>query len=309
MRSIALLSNAKINLFFSVNALRPDGYCDISSIMLPVNFGDKLTFSKIDTPPHGKPTIAINLQPSPQGFDHQNNTVLAAIDHFQKATNMENLSLKIDIEKKIPIGGGFGGGSGNALCTLNALNALYGNALPASKFLQIAQNIGMDCPFFIQNCPQLATGRGDMLQPLPPSFCEILSSYFALLFCPEFSISTQVAYGQLKKNFSPSPGLKIPDEQLLRTQNLESITHNIFQDLILESHPPLKFLFQRLKKYGYNPCLSGSGSGCFIIHRDKHFLELAKPIIAEILCPLRLLTIATFKIFNGEKKYSQPFKP
>ncbi|MDR0590612.1 MAG: hypothetical protein LBG09_02035 [Puniceicoccales bacterium] len=364
MRSISLLSNAKINLFFSVHGLRPDGYCEVSSVILPVNFGDKLTFSKID-PPHTPPAIAINVRPPIRDFDeknntiltaidhfpkatkleniglkidieknldNQNNTILTAIDHFQKITKLENIGLKIDIEKKIPIGGGFGGGSSNAICALNALNALYGNILPPAQYLQIARNIGVDCPFFIQNCPQFATGRGDILRPLPRSFRKILSSYSVLLFCPTFAISTRAAYDKLKQNFPTLPAEKIIDQPLLRIKNIENIAistraaydklkqnfptlpaekiinqpllriknieniaHNIFQDSVLDAHPPLKSLFQRLRKCGYHPCLTGSGSGCFIMHRDRHFLERAEPIITEFLGALRLLAITNFR--------------
>jgi 4-diphosphocytidyl-2-C-methyl-D-erythritol kinase len=294
MESISLLSNAKINLFFSVHGLRPDGYCEVSSIILPVNFGDKLTFSKID-PPHAPPAIAINMQPFIQNFDKKNNTILTVIDHFQKATGLKNVGLKIDIEKKIPIGGGFGGGSSNAICALNALNALYGNILPPEKYLQIARNIGVDCPFFIRNCPQLATGRGDILQPLPRSFRKILTTYSVLLFCPSFAVSTRAAYDKLKQNLPNNSIAKIIGQSLPQINNIENIAHNIFQDFVLDAHPPLKLLFERLQKCGYHPCLTGSGSGCFIIHRDRHFLERAQPIIAEFLGALRLLATTTFR--------------
>jgi 4-diphosphocytidyl-2-C-methyl-D-erythritol kinase len=294
MRSISLLSNAKINLFFSVHGLRPDGYCEVSSIILPVNFGDKLTFSKIYSP-HTSPAIAINLRPPIRDFDVKNNTILTTVNHFRRATGLENIGLKIDVEKRIPIGGGFGGGSSNAICALNALNALYGNALPPEKYLQIARNIGVDCPFFIRNCPQLAAGRGDILRPLPRSFHKTLSAYSVLLFCPNFAISTRAAYDQLKQNLSAYPAAEITDQPLSQIKNIENIAHNIFQDLVLDDHPPLKSLFQWLQKCGYHPCLTGSGSGCFIVHRDRHFLARAEPIIAESLGPLRLLTITTFR--------------
>ncbi|MDR2200574.1 MAG: hypothetical protein LBN94_00450 [Puniceicoccales bacterium] len=293
MRSITLLSNGKINLFFSINGLRSDNYCDVSSIILPVRFGDRLTFAKVNPSPNTPPvSMAFHgpFQPDPL-----HNTIRKAIDLFCEKTKI-NVTLKVDVHKRIPLGSGFAGGSSNGIATLRALNFLYDNALPLSGCVQIAEQIGIDGSFFIQNCPQLATERGDILSPLAQDFCKKLSSYHVLLFVPTFSISTQWAYDQWKKNPHPyrHTGPDIP--QLLATHDLENIPHNDFQELIFNHHGAMKLLFEKLQKMGYHPCITGSGSGGFIIHRDKNFLERAQSIIGNHWGSIPLSQITTFKV-------------
>lgn len=84
-------------------------------------------------------------------------------------------------------------------------------------------------------------------------------------------------------------------QQLLSTEILETTPYNTFQKLILAHYPELKTLFQILQNHGYHPCVTGSGSGCFIIHRAKNFLERAEHIIAEYWQTPSLVIITTFK--------------
>src|SRR5262249_40347887 len=101
------------------------------------------------------------------------------------------------LEKRIPLAAGLGGGSGNAATTLLALNELFGEPLNVSQLTQIAVSIGSDVPFFLQNKPALATGRGEKIQPL--DFFPALEECFFLLAHPGFGISTAWAYQQLAR--------------------------------------------------------------------------------------------------------------
>jgi 4-diphosphocytidyl-2-C-methyl-D-erythritol kinase len=285
-------------LFFSIDALRPDGYCDVSSIILPINFSDQLVFSRIRTASEAPSTVEIEIQRHHPDFNPSKNTIRTAIDLFQRATGVAKVALGVNVEKNIPMGGGFGGGSSNAIRTLDALNYLHGHILSESDYLRIAQQIGTDCSFFIKNCPQLARGRGDMLCPLPKSFCENLASHFLLIFRFPFSISTPWAYEQFKKNPIFNPNAKAMLEQILSSQTFENIAYNAFQDLIFAHYPEMRSLFETLKSHGYHPSLTGSGSGCFIIHRNKNFLEAAKAIISKYLAKPSLLELTTFKLPN-----------
>lgn len=287
MESISWLSNAKINLFFAINGIRPDGFCDVSSIVLPIDFGDNMVFSLKKNTPNQRPTIEI-FQHSPLRFSAESNTITRAVELFCKQTAIRNFSLRIDIEKKIPIGGGFGGGSSNGAFTLKALNQFYHSPLPKEHLTSLAQKIGTDCPFFINNCPQMAMGRGDILSSTPMSFCQNLTNYSLLIFCPPFSISTDGAYGKFKQKpiFTQNSPEKI--KEIFTEEHLESLPFNAFQRQILDEHTKLRTLFDHLYQLGYFPCITGSGSGCFILHRECDALREAQRIIFKKLGPIPL---------------------
>ncbi|MDR1590975.1 MAG: 4-(cytidine 5'-diphospho)-2-C-methyl-D-erythritol kinase [Puniceicoccales bacterium] len=292
MESISVLSNAKINLFFAINGIHSDGFCAVSSILLPVDFGDSMTFSlQKNTSPKGLEIF----QHSPLKFPQKNNTIIRAVELFCEQTGIRNFSLRVDVGKKIPIGSGFGGGSSNAICTLKALNQFYNFPLSEEYLTSLAKKIGADCSFFIKNSPQLASGRGEILSPLPIDFGQNITNYSVLLFCPDFSISTQWAYDQFRQNPTFYPDAKTAIQRLLAASEYKKFVYNSFQDLVLKHYPKMKALFSELQNRGHTPCLTGSGSGCFIIHRDKNFLESVRSIILEYLPAPQLLAMATFK--------------
>ena len=100
--------------------------------------------------------------------------------------------MRIHLEKKIPLAAGLGGGSGNAATTLLALNELFGQPLSPRKLNELAAALGSDVPFFLQNQPALATGRGEKIQPL--DLFPALRGKAFLLIHPGFGISTPWAY-------------------------------------------------------------------------------------------------------------------
>ena len=105
--------------------------------------------------------------------------------------------VKIHLEKNIPLAAGLGGGSGNAATTLLALNELFGQPLAAEKLHELAAALGSDIPFFLQDKPALATGRGEKMQPLE-NFPALRGKAFFLIH-PGFGISTPWAYQNLAR--------------------------------------------------------------------------------------------------------------
>jgi 4-diphosphocytidyl-2-C-methyl-D-erythritol kinase len=166
--------------------------------MAPISFGDNMAFAPEKNGSIRSPAVAV-VQHSPLKFSERDNTITRAVERFCARTGVGNFSLRVDVWKKIPIGGGFGGGSSNGVFTLKALNRFYNSPLSGEDLMALGKKMGTDCPFFVKNLPQLATGRGDILSPVPASFCQNLTNYFVLIFCPPFSISTEDAYGKFKR--------------------------------------------------------------------------------------------------------------
>lgn len=273
-----LRSPAKVNLFFAIHGLRSDGYCDITSLMAPITLHDTLCY---DFAP-GPQTVNI-ISPQPLSFDRDNNTITQAIQCFRNATGFETLSL-ISIRKNIPTGAGFGGGSSNAVSTLKALNNFYGN--PIHDLSPLAQQIGMDGPFFLKNQFQLATQRGEQLEGIavPPSFYD----YHLLVFCPALEIHTPDMYRLFKEK------AHYEHHPFLPTDDIESLCYNVFESLVLEIYPSLKALFTLLQKHQFHPHLTGSGSGGFILDQKRSRLQEAQMLIQEAMPDYRLCEVVDF---------------
>lgn len=282
MASISVRSNAKINLFFEINSLRDDGYCNVTSLMCPIDLSDHIEFD-ISKSTNLKINFNCTLP-----FDKAHNTITRAIQLFSKQTKINNFAINITIQKNIPIGAGFGGGSSNGTAMLLALNEYFKNPLSLETLQILAQKIGTDCPFFIKNKAQLATGRGDILTPVP-HIDHALRNYYCLVFCPEFSIATNQAYNEFKAkpNFTQRFKNPLPDE-------LEALCFNSFEPQILAKYKDLNQIFHALSDEGFSPHITGSGSGGFILNQSKERLEIAQQIIQKCISNYRLCRIVTF---------------
>src|SRR5579859_5462427 len=151
-------SPCKVNLLLNILGRRPDGFHELETVFQPVNLCDELTFERA-----GKGiALSCNEKSLPTDSD---NLVFRAAEKFLAAAQISS-GVKIHLEKKIPMAAGLGGGSGNAAVTLLALNELFGGPLPAGKLFEIAASLGSDVPFFLQDKPALAVGRGEQVQPL-----------------------------------------------------------------------------------------------------------------------------------------------
>lgn len=150
-----LFPNAKINVGLHIKRKRSDGYHELETIFYPVNYCDVLEI-----------IIADELTLTTSGIDipGDNNMCLKAF-HLLKQ-DFDIPAVHIHLHKIIPIGAGLGGGSSDAAFTLKGLNQIFDLQLSNKQLRMYALKIGADCPFFIENKPMLATGIGDVLEPI-----------------------------------------------------------------------------------------------------------------------------------------------
>jgi len=221
---------AKINWSLRITGKRADGFHDLETLFQTISLHDTLTFEDSD---HLKltcddPTIPV---------DERNLVVRAA----------GNAKVAITLHKEIPAGGGLGGGSSDAAATLIALGR------PSSE---IALSLGSDVPFFLTGGTAYATGRGEILTPLPR-----VSGIPLLLLIPEERVSTARAFGMLR-TFSPPLGINryramIDDDLLSHATELT----NDFEEPIFATLPSLRTLKTKLYEAGAAwAAMSGSGS-------------------------------------------------
>jgi 4-diphosphocytidyl-2-C-methyl-D-erythritol kinase len=184
VKSIAVESFAKVNRSLRVLGKRPDGYHEIDTILQTIDLCDEITFFERDV------GIALRIDGADLKVTEEN-LVLRAAETLREWTGVTR-GANIHVSKKIPVGGGLGGGSSNAAATLLGLAALW-DLQPADKELSaMAASIGSDVPFFLVGGLARGTGRGQLIQPLPDGPEEWL-----VLVIPAFALSTAMVYGAL----------------------------------------------------------------------------------------------------------------
>jgi 4-diphosphocytidyl-2-C-methyl-D-erythritol kinase len=255
-------SPCKVNLLLNILGKRADGFHELETVMQPVNFCDELSFERGGN--------GIQLSCSDKRLPvNSKNLVFRAAENFLSAAKISD-GVKIHLEKKIPLAAGLGGGSGNAATTLLGMNEIFGSPLPIKALADIAESLGSDIPFFLQDKPALATGRGEKIQPLE-NFPALNGKAF-LLIHPGFGISTPWAYQNLARfpeALNGKAGRATDLISKLQTNDWPAIADGFYNSLeapALEKFPILGLFQEFLRANGALAALmSGSGSTTFAI--------------------------------------------
>lgn len=260
---MVVFPNAKINLGLNILRRRPDGYHDISTIMLPINWCDILEI----VPAKGNATT---LQTSGRNVDcpQEKNLVYKAYKALDAIAPIPPVD--IYLRKIIPDGAGLGGGSSDAAFTLKALNKIFELGYTDSQLAETAASLGADCPFFISNTPTLATGTGTKLSPIK---VPDMSAWHIVVIKPEIHISTAEAYSNVNPCES-APNIEslimAPVEQWRNTLK------NDFEQSVTDSHPEIEEIKQSLYNHGaLYASMSGSGSAVYGIFSNAILAESA----------------------------------
>ena len=252
-----MLAQAKINLLLRVLAQETSGYHSIETVFLRLDLADEVRVrlaSGRSLDCAGPALPATGLGPT------EKNLAYRAAVAYSEATGWP-AGFAIEIDKRIPVGGGLGGGSADAGAVLRALDALspkpLGNAL-----VEIAGPLGADVPFMTIDAPlALAWSRGERLFPLHP-----LAPRPVILLMPDFGISTAQAYGWVASDrgtYAPIPEV-IDPASLATWEALPGIATNDFGAVVGRRHPIIAELVDELRAHGAPiAMLSGSGSTVF----------------------------------------------
>ena len=264
-------SPAKINFFLRVTGKRPDGYHTLISLMSPISLHDTISIIFNEK---GINTICKH----PDVPDGHENIAYQAAELFFKSTGIDG-GVKILIKKKIPVGGGLGGGSSNAATVLTALNKFYKSPLSKKKLSQIATSLGADVPFFIDQVTALATGIGECLYPVNIKIKKTLA-----LIYPGFPVSTAWAFKNLNLNLTTD---EINDNNFYLIfkykKNYEffdfdwlSDIHNDLETVTFKRYPELLVIKNKLISMGAEKSfMSGSGSSIIGIFTDNNICQKA----------------------------------
>ena len=293
MTRYTLLSAAKINLYLEIIGHRPDGFHEMAMVMQSVDLCDRITLSSLTVPMR-------RLEcDHPQVPTDSSNLALKAVDLLtDKFPELANRGVEITIEKNIPVGAGLAGGSGNAAATLVGLNMLWNLGLTQIELEELSAQLGSDIPFCIRGGTAIATGRGEVLDPIP-SLSDI---YVVLAKYESISVSTPWAYQTYRANFSDRYA-DIADTATLQERQqrvhagpmVTAITHQdgaaigaqLYNDLervVLPAHQKVQHLRDRMASHGgLGTMMSGSGPTVFTLAATQ---QAADDILARVQADL-----------------------
>mgnify|MGYP003647367954 CR=1 FL=1 len=160
--TITLPSPAKLNLFLHIVGRRPDGYHELQTLFQFLDYGDDITLSLTPEQP------GIRLERPVSGVADEDNLIIRAARTLAKRASGELPGVTIGITKRLPIGGGLGGGSSNAATTLLGLNHLWKLGLGLDDLAQTGLTLGADVPVFVRGHAAFGEGVGEKLTPAFP---------------------------------------------------------------------------------------------------------------------------------------------
>lgn len=245
---------AKLNLFLQITGRRQDGYHRLQTVFRLLDWGDTL-FLRI----RGDGEIVRHGE-SVKGVAEADDLAVRAARLLQSEAKTTQ-GADISVEKRIPAGGGFGGGSSDAAAVLVGLNHLWGLDLSLDRLAALGLQLGADVPVFVCGENAWAEGVGEELTPiqLPPAWY--------LLADPGVHVPTKDLFqaSDLTRNAAPA---KIAD---FVSGNLLG---NAFEPVLRRRESAIEAVFATLSRIG-TPRLTGSGSGCFVEFSDRASAEAA----------------------------------
>jgi len=278
-RRAVLRSLAKINLDLRVLHKNPDGFHDLRTVFQTISLADTIGIEfEAARGPFSNSQLTID---DPDGIP--DNLILRAAWATLEAMGVA-ARVHFRLIKRIPMGGGLGGGSSNAAAVLLALPVLAGRPLSMEERLKIAASLGSDVPFFLLGGTAVGLGRGTELYPLPGLAPEPL-----LIVSPGLHIATPEAYRALDRSLTfTESSSSINDFQSYVRALIEgrsagtasALGANDFEAAVSSRYPQLKTIAGKLSKLGAAGVrMTGSGSSVFAIFRSRKERERARTVL------------------------------
>ncbi len=252
---------AKLNLFLHVVGRRADGYHLLQTLFRLIDYGDRLFFSPRDD----GAVVLSNLLP---GVPPESDLTVRAARLLQAETGCRK-GVEISIEKRLPMGGGLGGGSSDAATVLLALNHLWQLCLSRQRLQEIGLALGADVPVFIFGRNAFAEGVGEVLQPvdLPPAWYVVLE--------PPVQVPTAVIFG--------APDLKRDTVTMRAADWAPGCGGNDLEPVATSRFPVVAEYLRWLAAFG-EARMTGSGACLFAEFEHK---ETAEAVVRALPAKLR----------------------
>jgi len=257
---LSLPAPAKINLFLHITGRRADGYHQLQTLFQLLDYGDQIDFQRRDD-------NKITLSPAHPTIVEEDNLVFRAakaLQQFALTQTKQHYGADIHLHKRLPLGGGLGGGSSDAATTLIGLNQLWGLGISREQLATIGLKLGADVPIFIHGRTAWAEGIGEILTPIDMAEC------WYLVLAPNAEVSTPRIFSH---------------QQLTRDARaitirafLEQGGRNDCQPIAEKLYPEVKTARQWLEQYA-NVRMTGTGACIFASFGNE---AQARKVLADV---------------------------
>ncbi|MAL93398.1 MAG: 4-(cytidine 5'-diphospho)-2-C-methyl-D-erythritol kinase [Pseudomonas sp.] len=242
MQMLTLPAPAKLNLMLHITGRRADGYHELQTLFQFLDYGDELSFRL-------REDGQIRLLTELPGVDHDSNLIVRAARMLQRESGC-TLGADIQLTKRLPMGGGIGGGSSDAATTLLGLDHLWNTGLGEDRLAELGLSLGADVPVFVRGRAAFAEGVGERLQPV-----DLAEPWF-LVIAPQVSVSTAEIFAdpELTRN---TPAITV-------RSLLAGGGHNDCQPVVEKRYPEVRNALSLLNKFvqarmtGTGACVFGS---------------------------------------------------
>ncbi|CAJ8280000.1 4-diphosphocytidyl-2-C-methyl-D-erythritol kinase [Burkholderia pseudomallei] len=257
------LAPAKLNLFLHITGRRPDGYHALQSVFQLLDWGDRLHFTLRDD---GKVSRVTDVPGVPEESD-----LVVRAASLLKAHAGATLGVDIEIDKRLPMGAGLGGGSSDAATTLLALNRLWRLDLPRTTLQSLAVKLGADVPFFVFGKNAFAEGIGEALQAV-----ELPARWF-LVVTPRVHVPTAAIFSEksLTRDSKPITITNFLAQRGIDAGWPDSFGRNDMQPVVTSKYAEVAKVVEWF--YNLTPArMTGSGASVFAAFKSKADAEAAQ---------------------------------
>jgi 4-diphosphocytidyl-2-C-methyl-D-erythritol kinase len=252
---------AKLNLFLRIVGRRADGYHRLQTVFQLLDWGDTVRLRVRDDG-------AIRRVSGNDRVPEDSDLAVRAARLLQRETGCAR-GCEIAVDKRIPMGGGFGGGSSDAATVLVALDRLWETAQGADRLSELGLRLGADVPVFVRGGNAWAEGIGEILTPVD------LPQRWYLVVDPGVHVPTAELFGapELTRDAPPTT---IPDA--FSGPSLSALG-NAFEPVLRRREPRIAAALDALSALGL-ACVTGSGGGCFVAFDAREGAEAAQRTLA-----------------------------
>jgi len=260
---VALAAPAKVNLHLDVLDRRPDGFHDLVSLFQAVDLADTLRLERTGTDGPVSIVGMADVEPSA-------NSIVRAIELFRVRAGVRE-AIRASVEKRIPMGAGFGGGSSDAAAALRCCQALFGSPLGEAEIDDCARLLGSDVPFFLAGPAALVEGRGERCRRIAAR-----TDFSILAATPRVRVSTTDAFAWLDAGRARAGSPARPADPAREIERAYDALapdawrfSNSFDGPVMERLPAIAALRDVLRQAGASdPRLTGSGSTVIAVFAD-----------------------------------------
>ncbi|WP_374424260.1 4-(cytidine 5'-diphospho)-2-C-methyl-D-erythritol kinase [Chromobacterium sp.] len=241
---------AKLNLLLHIVGKRADGYHLLETVFRFIDLNDTVSLALRDDGD-------VVLETPISGVDPEQDLTVRAARLLQQHAAC-GLGVSIRLEKKIPMGGGLGGGSSDAATVLLALNRMWRLNLPRAELQELGLKLGADVPVFIFGRSALATGVGEKLNEI-----KLKPAWYVVIH-PQVHVPTSKIF----QNFSQEVLTEVGVVGIMRILETTQRRRNDLQNVVSNMYPAVNEVLTELRKYG-SPLMTGSGSCVFLECQSK----------------------------------------